>query len=101
MFVQVIKAHTSDPAGVRSHAEQWRTEIKPSAPGFLGSTGGIADDGTVVFLARFEDEDAARANASRPEQSAWWDGMQSLFDEPATFQDSSDTSTLFDGGSND
>jgi hypothetical protein len=99
MFVQVIKGRTSDPAGLRSQLDRWREDVRPGAIGFLGSTGGIADDGTLIVLARFADEPAAQANAARPEQSAWWEETRKYVDGEPTFRESSDVSLLFDGGS--
>jgi hypothetical protein len=100
MYVQVIKGHTNDPAGLRQQFERWHTELRPGAIGFEGSTAGIADDGTFVTLARFADADTARANSDRPEQGAWWAETSAYFDGEPTFRESSDTSLLFDGGSN-
>jgi len=101
MFVQVIKGHTDDGAGLRQQLERWRTDLKPSAVGFLGSTGGIADDGTFVVVARFTDAASARTNSERPEQGQWWERTESFLDGEATFRESTDTTELFDGGSND
>jgi hypothetical protein len=101
MFVQVIKGHTKDPEGLRRQMERWRAELKPGAVGFEGSTVGIADDGTFIALARFTDADAARRNSDRPEQGAWWQETEKYFDGEPTFRESTDTTTLFDGGSND
>jgi hypothetical protein len=96
MFVQVIKGKTKDAAGVRAQSERWVTDLKPGAAGFLGGTAGVADDGTLFALACFADEAAAQANSDRPEQGEWWAGMEALIDG-ATFRNSTDTSTLFDG----
>jgi hypothetical protein len=101
MFVQVIKGRTNDADGFRGSFERWRTELKPGATGFLGGTAGVADDGTFIMVARFEDEAAAKANSERPEQSAFFEESKQYFDGEPTFRESSDTSTLFDGGSND
>ena len=101
MFVQVIKGRTNDPARLRSQNDRWREEVRPGAAGFRGSTGGIADDGTVIFFARFADEAAARANSNRAEQGAWWEETMGCFDGEPTFRESSDTRLLFDGGSDD
>lgn len=98
MFVQVIKGHTSDPAGLRRQLEQWRTDLKPTAVGFEGSTVGIAEDGTFIALARFTDADAAMANSERPEQGAWWEETAKYLDSEPTFRESTDTAMLFDGG---
>jgi len=99
MFVQVIKGHTSDAAGLRRQLDRWLSELKPGAVGYLGSTGGIADDGTLVLFGRFEDAAAAKANGERAEQTAWWEETSKYFDGEPTFRESSDVSTLFDGGS--
>jgi hypothetical protein len=86
---------------LRSQLERWRSDLKPGAIGFLGSTGGIADDGTVILLARFESEKAAQSNSDRPEQGAWWNETAKFFDGEPTFRNSTDITPLFDGGSND
>jgi len=100
MFVQVIKGRTKDGARLRGQLERWRDELKPGATGFLGSTIGIADDGTFIGFARFSDGAAARANSQRAEQDAWWQETATYFDGEPTFRESSDVSTLFEGGSN-
>jgi hypothetical protein len=99
MFVQVIKGRTTDAAAVREHSDRWVREVRPGAVGFLGGTVGVAEDGTVLAMARFEDDAAAKANAERPEQSAWWESLAKVLDGEPTFRESSDTSTLFDGPS--
>lgn len=100
MFVQIIKGHTTDPQGMRAQLERWRSDLKPGAVGFEGSTVGIAEDGTVVLMARFTDAAAAQKNASRPEQGAWWEQTAKFFDGEPTFRESTDTATFFGGGSN-
>lgn len=101
MFVQVMKGKTSDPAKLRSQAERWQSEVRPGAVGFLGGTGGIADDGTFVLFARFADEAAARANSNRAEQNAWWEETVGCFEGEPTFRESSDIRLLLDGGSDE
>jgi hypothetical protein len=88
MFVQVIKGHVSDAAQVRAHLDKWVAEVSPGAVGWLGSTGGVTDDGQLVALARFESAEAAQQNSDRPEQSAWWEGMAALFTDEPVFQNS-------------
>jgi hypothetical protein len=100
MFVQVIQGHTSDAEGMRDQLERWRNDIKPGAVGYLGSTAGIADDGTVVLIGRFDSAESAQANASRAEQSAWWNEAAKYFDDEPTFRESTDVRELFGGGSN-
>jgi hypothetical protein len=99
MFVQVIKGHTSDPEGLRRQSETGRDRVESGAIGFLGTTAGIADDGTFIALARFTDQASAQANSERPEQGEWWEGMAKYFDGEPTFRESSDVSLLFEGGS--
>lgn len=99
MFVQVIKGRTKDAAALAAQGQRWIDEVRPGAIGHQGGTFGIADDGTFVVVARFEDEAAAQANSQRPEQGAWWAGVEPLLDGPATFRESSDVSLLFDGPS--
>jgi hypothetical protein len=100
VFVQVIKGQTNDAAGLRRQLETWRDEVRPGAIGFVGSTVGIAEDGTFVAFARFNDEASAKANADRPEQSAWWEATVGYFDGEPSFRESSDTKLLWEGGSN-
>lgn len=99
MFMQVITGQTTDSAGLRRQLDRWRTELKPTAIGFVGSTVGIADDGSFVALARFRDADAARQNAERPEQGAWWEETAKYFDDEPIFRESTDIATVFGGGS--
>jgi hypothetical protein len=97
MFIQVVQAKTTDPEGVLRQTERWDTDVRPSAKGYLGSTGGVADDGTVVFLARFQDEASAQANSDLPEQTAWWNEMEKYLTD-VTFRNTSDTEEMLGGG---
>ncbi len=89
MFVQVIQGRTSDSGKVRAQLDKWVREVAPGAVGWLGSTSGVTDDGRVIALARFESEEAAQRNSDRPEQSAWWQEMASLFSDEPVFHNSS------------
>ncbi|HTE74694.1 MAG TPA: hypothetical protein VK640_16075 [Actinomycetes bacterium] len=88
MFVQVIKGKVSDRAAVQAHMDRWQNELSAGAQGWLGTTAGVAADGTMVAVVRFEDEAAARRNSDRSEQGAWWAEMAKLIEGDATFQDS-------------
>ena len=88
MFVQVIQGRVSDAAQVKAHIDKWDAEVAPGAEGYLGSTGGVTDDGQLVALVRFESEAAAQKNSDRPEQSAWWEGMAALFTDEPVFHNS-------------
>jgi hypothetical protein len=100
MFIQVIRGRTSDKDGLKRQLDRWQTELKPGAVGHLGSTGGVADDGTMIALARFESAEAAEQNSNRPEQGAWWAETEKYI-EGATFTNSSEVDELFGGGSDD
>ena len=101
MFVQVIEGKTSDPGAVTAAGEAWEESVRPVADGFLGSTGGVAADGTVLIVARFADRAAAEANNERPEQQAWFEAHQGMFDGEPTFTDSEDVEEVLGGGSDD
>ena len=60
MFVQVIQGRTSDAQGLRAAVDRWHEELAPGAEGWLGSTGGVTEDGRAIAVVRFETEEAAR-----------------------------------------
>jgi hypothetical protein len=97
MFAQVIQGRTSDAEGLRTALDRWVQDLAPGSIGWLGSTGGITDDGRFVAVVRFENADAAARNSQRPEQSAWWEETQRLFDGEVTFRDSEDVTADLQG----
>jgi hypothetical protein len=97
MFAQVIQGRTSDAEGLRAATDRWARELAPGSIGWLGSTGGVTDDGRFVAVVRFESADAAARNSQRPEQSAWWEETQRLFDGEVTFRDSEDVTVDLQG----
>lgn len=101
MFIQIIEGKLADKDLLQRQLERWRTEIKPSTPGYLGSTGGHTADGRTFALVRFESEDAARASSERPEQDAWWNETVKAFDGEPTFHSCSEVDTLLGGGANE
>jgi hypothetical protein len=88
MFVQVIQGHVTDQDEMRAAVERWQQELAPGATGWLGSTGGVTDDGQLIAAVRFESEDAARRNSERPEQDQWWAQTSKLFTDEPTFRES-------------
>ncbi|HEX8770069.1 MAG TPA: hypothetical protein VF711_04800, partial [Acidimicrobiales bacterium] len=100
MFIQVITAKVVDAEGLKRQVDRWEADLRPEATGFLGSTGGIADDGRFIVLARFESEEAARRNSDRPEQGEWWAETEKMLDE-VQFKDSVEVVTMRGGGSDD
>jgi hypothetical protein len=90
MFAQMFTGKVTDAEAVRAAFEEWPAGVGRDAKGWLGSTAGITDDGQLVALARFESEEAARANSERPEQGQWWESLAAHLDGDATFFDSNE-----------
>jgi hypothetical protein len=90
MFVQLIQGRTSKPEELRAAVDRWMQDLAPGATGWLGSTGGVTEDGRFIAAIRFDSEEAARRNSQRPEQGQWWAETERLFDGEAIFRDSSD-----------
>lgn len=101
MFVQVMEGRVADKDRLRRQMDRWEEELKPGAKGYLGSTGGVTDEGHVILFARFDSADSARANSDRPEQGRWWAETEACFDGDVTFTESEDVETFLAGGSND
>jgi len=100
MFIQVITAKVVDEEAMWRQLDRWEAELRPGAQGFLGSTGGVTDDGRLIALVRFDSADAARRNGDRPEQGQWWAEMEKTLENP-TFQDSVEVDVLGGGPSVD
>ena len=90
MFVQLIQGKVKDPEQAHAALERWSQDLAPGAEGWLGSTAGVTEDGTFLATARFESEDAARANSQRPEQDRWWSETSQRFSGEPTFLDSTE-----------
>jgi len=101
MFVQLIEGTTHEPEALRSQLERWERELRPQAVGFLGATAGVDPTGHVFDIARFESEEAARANSDRPQQGQWWAETERCLDPGTTFTESTDVELLMDGGSDE
>ena len=101
MWVQVIQGKAKDAAGLRKQFDKWNEEVRPKAIGFLGSTGGITDDGTFITMARFESEEAAMQNNDIPEQAAWANEMAQYLEGEPTFRNCKEVDQMRNGGSND
>jgi hypothetical protein len=97
MFVQVIQGKVQDPEQAHAALDRWSQELASGAAGWLGSTAGVTEDGTFVATARFESEDAARANSERPEQDRWWSQTSQLFSGEPTFRDSTEVDVDLQG----
>ncbi|MFI6291015.1 hypothetical protein ACIBEJ_05480 [Nonomuraea sp. NPDC050790] len=101
MFIQVIQGRVSDAAAMRAAAERWVRELAPGAPGWLGTTAGVTDDGTLVLLARFASRERAQRNSERPEQSDWWRQTERLFTGEVAFHDCDQVETYLGAGSDE
>lgn len=101
MFVQFIEGAVTDPEAFRRQMGRWQEECAPGAVGYLGSTAGVAADGTGFLAARFESAEAARANSDRPEQGSWWAETESCFEGPVAFTDCDDVTLMRGGGSDE
>ena len=80
----------------------WEQTIAPGADGWLGSTGGVTDDGTSVAVVRFESRGAGRRQlgAARAGRVVARDGQPATTASPS-FRDYDDAFTMLDGGSDD
>ena len=101
MFIQVIQGRCSDADRLRKQLDVWERDLASGADGFLGSTGGLTDDGTFVAVVRFESREQADAQSSRPEQDAWWQETSTCYDGEVDFRNYDDAFTMLDGGSDD
>jgi hypothetical protein len=97
MFVQVISGRTSQPQALVDSFDRWKADLSAGATGWLGSTGGVTEDGRFIAVARFESEEAAMANSARPEQGAWWAETEQLLDGEAVFRNSTDVDVEVNG----
>ena len=97
MFAQVIQGRISDPAALQAAMERWEQELAPGAAGWLGSTGGVTEDGRAIAVVRFDSEEAAQRNSQRPEQDRWWAETSKLYQGGATFTDSTDVTVDLHG----
>ena len=98
MFVQVIRGRAKDAPGMRKEMDRWQEELAPGAIGYIGSTGGVTEDGQFIVLARFESEEAAQKNSERPEQDAWYQEFATHLDGEPSFVNSTDTEEWMGGG---
>ena len=101
MFIQVIQGRCSDADQLKKQLDIWEQTLADGADGWLGTTGGVADDGTFVAVARFASREQADANSARPEQDAWWRETASCFDGEVAFSDYDDAFAWLGGGSDD
>ncbi len=97
MYVEVVQGRTSDPAAVRAALDRWARELAPGATGWLGTTAGVAEDGRVLAVVRFESEEAAQRAADRPEQRQWWTEAEQSLEAVTTVRSSTDVTVDLQG----
>src|SRR5690625_4522644 len=97
MYAQVIEGHVADRDALQRQLDVWADKVRPDAVGFLGSTVGVAPDGSLFVAARFESLAAAEANSHRPDQHTWWQTVESeCLSGPATFHNTCELELLLD-----
>ncbi|MGA9746620.1 MAG: hypothetical protein WBQ50_04110 [Nocardioides sp.] len=101
MFIQVMQGRCHRQDEMRALGDRWIREVAPGAIGWLGGTFGFTDDGEMIAVVRFDSEESARDNAARPEQQAWWNEAEALYDGPVEFHDCSRVVMMMDGGSDE
>jgi hypothetical protein len=101
MFIQVLQARCSDPDRLKKQIDLWEQTLADGADGWLGSTGGVTDDGTAVAVVRFDSRESADRNSARPEQDAWFRETSACFDGEPSFTDYDDAFEWLGGGSDD
>lgn len=99
MFIQVMEGRVADENRLRTQLDRWLEELAPGAEGWLGGTYGMTDDGRFIAVVRFESEEAARRNAARPQQDAWYSETAACFEGDITFRNCRDVHVLLAGGS--
>jgi hypothetical protein len=99
VFVQVFQGQVTDAGQARQALEDWVERLGPGAEGWLGSTAGVAEDGTFVGVARFASAEAAQRNSGRAVQGEWWSGLSKLFSGEVVFHDCSEVDAGRGGGS--
>lgn len=99
MFIQIIQGRVADAGAAREALDRWVRELAPGSHGWLGTTAGMTDDGTLVAVVRFETPGSARRNSDRPEQGEWWLETAKLFSGEVAFHNCSEVEEYLRGGS--
>jgi hypothetical protein len=100
MFVQILRGGTHSGRAVLAELDRWLEELSPGAEGWLGSTGGVTDDGRFIASFRFESHQAAQRNSDRSEQTQWWNRFSRHLDAPR-FWDCNLVEVYKEGGSDE
>jgi hypothetical protein len=71
LFAQVLTFKVADSPALFDAFDTWNKEIGSKAPGFLGGSGGITDDGTAVVIVRYRTAEECLAVRELPEHQQW------------------------------
>lgn len=97
LFIQIVEAN-GDTSTAREAWDAWERDVRPSVTGYLGTTGGVTDDGRLLFVARFESPEAAAKNNDLAEQQQWYEKHLANLDGLG-FTNCSEVDELLGGGS--
>lgn len=100
LFIQLVEAQVSDESTARQAWDEWERDVRPNVTGYLGATGGVTDDGRMIFVARFESPEAAAKNNDLPEQQQWYEKHLANLDG-LSFTNCSEVDEMMGGGSDD
>ena len=100
MFVRVHRGQVDDRDDIRREWRCWERSLQDAPDGYVGSTAGIADDGTFVAMVRYESEAAARCiDAVSPGAERWRQACTRLRDHFVV--DSTETDVWNRGGTDE
>jgi len=99
MYLQVLEGKVRDTDLLDKQMGVWRSDVRPGAIGFLGSTGGLTAEGRWIVAARFASESEAQQNSDRPEQDAWWRATAPAFEGDLTVTNCDEVDVFLGGGS--
>jgi hypothetical protein len=72
MFAQILRGQVIDAPAVHAALDRWHTELKASVEGYLGTTSGVADDGTFIAVDRFTSPAVDREFEARETETREW-----------------------------
>jgi len=95
LFVRAVRGKVADPRAAFAAMDDRVATFKATASGYLGSTAGVASDGTFIALLRFESAQASRLDAA--DGAAWWEDHIAS----ASVTDCPDVALMYGGGSDE
>jgi predicted regulator of Ras-like GTPase activity (Roadblock/LC7/MglB family) len=89
-----MEGQVSDRAGVARAWNRWRGELARRAPGRLGATAGISQEGDFVAVIGYRSGEAARRDAERKEIGAWLNELGEYLEGPPHVSESCDAEVI-------